>query len=172
MAHRESNEREGEAGDALWAANQATTAVGAEEEDGVGDGAPGRPASCGSVVGTGTSRRSSGARRRGEGGPVAAVVLVGGDGCVRVRAREREQRGGASRKSERGPRGWRGAPSDVQEQAASMRWPAHARARRAHALLPTGRRLKTVATAVGWAAQCWTSTGAGPALVGCTGEAR
>ena len=103
---------------------------------------------------------------------MAAVVLVGGDGCVRVRAREREQRGGASRKSERGPRGWRGAPSDVQEQAASMRWPARARARRAHALLPTGRRLKTVATAVGWAAQCWTSTGAGPALVGCTGEAR
>ena len=127
-AHRESNERKGEAGDALWATNQATTAVGAEEEDGVGDGAPGRPASCGSVVGTGTSRRSSGARRRGEGGPVAAVVLVGGDGCVRVRAREREQRGGASRKSERGPRGWRGAPSDVQEQAASMRWPARARA--------------------------------------------
>ena len=36
--------------------------------------------------------------------------------------------------------------------------------------LPTGRRLKTVATAVGWAAQCWTSTGAGPALVGCTGK--
>ena len=99
---------------------------------------------------------------------MAAVVLVGGDGCVRVRAREREQRGGASRKSERGPRGWRGAPSDVQEQAASMRWPARARARRAHALLPTGRRLKTVATGVGWAAQCWTSTGAGPALVGCT----
>ena len=96
---------------------------------------------------------------------MAAVVLVGGDGCVRVRAREREQRGGASRKSERGPRGWRGAPSDVQEQAASMRWPARARARRAHALLPTGRRLKTMATAVGWAAQCWTSTGAGPALV-------
>ena len=25
---------------------------------------------------------------------------------------------------------------------------------------------------VGWAAQCWTSTGAGPALVGCTGKAR
>ena len=58
------------------------------------------------------------------------MVLVGGDGCVRVRAREKEQRSGASRKSERGPRGWRGAPSDVQEQAASMRWPARARARR------------------------------------------
>ena len=39
---------------------------------------------------------------------MAAVVLVGGDGCVRVRAREKEPRGGASRKSERGPRGWRG----------------------------------------------------------------
>ena len=62
-----------------------------------------------------------------------------------------------------------GGSSGVQ---ASRRWPARARARRAHALLPTGRRLKTVATAVGWAAQCWTSTGAGPALVGCTGEAR
>ena len=126
------------------------------------------PASSESTGRTRASRRRPWTRRRGEGGPVAAVVLVGGDGCVRVRAREREQRGGASRKSERGPRGWRGAPSDVQEQAASMRWPARARARRAHALLPTGRRLKTVAAAVGWAAQCWTSTGAGPALVGCT----
>ena len=35
-----------------------------------------------------------------------------------------------------------------------------------------GKEGETVATAVGWAAQCWTSTGAGPALVGCTGEAR
>ena len=32
---------------------------------------------------------------------VAAVNGIGGDGCVRVRAREKEQRGGASRKSER-----------------------------------------------------------------------
>ena len=45
-----------------------------------------------------------------------------------------------------------------------------ARVRQAHALVPTGRRLKTVAAAVGWAAQCWTSIGAGPALVGCTGK--
>ena len=91
MAHRESNEREGEAGDALWPANQATTAVGAEEEDGVGDGAPGRPASCGSVVGTGTSRRSSGARRRGEGKAVAAVVLGGVLRCARGSQEERER---------------------------------------------------------------------------------
>ena len=165
MAHRESNEREGEAGDALWPANQATTAVGAEEEDGVGDGAPGRPASCGSVVGTGTSRRSSGARRRGEGGPVAAVVLVGGDGCVRVRARESEQRGGASRKSERGPRGWRGVSGrrggrqgGCHGEAGGGRRSSGAR----HASpLPTGRgRRGQGGKEVGWATQ-----------VGCTGEA-
>ena len=52
---------------------------------------------------------------------MAAVVLVGGDGCVRVRAREKEQRGGASRKSERGPRGWRGAAEDVQGEEEAAR---------------------------------------------------
>ena len=63
------------------------------------------------------------------------------------------------------------APSgESSGEQASMRWLAPARARRAHALLPTGRRLKMVAASVGWAAQCWTSTGAGPAVVGCTGE--
>ena len=156
MAHRESNEREGEAGDALWPANQATTAVGAEEEDGVGDGAPGRPASCGSVVGTGTSRRSSGARRRGEGKAVAAVVLVGGDGCVRVRAREKEQRGGASRKSERGPRGLRGVAGGNQgrrrqpgsEEVAGAR--GRARRARARVLLAREEDDRGVAVA-GWA---------------------
>ena len=45
------------------------------------------------------------------------------------------------------------APSgESSGEQASMRWLARARARRAHALLPTGRRLKTVAAAVGWAA--------------------
>ena len=58
------------------------------------------------------------------------------------------------------------APSGASSgEQVSRRWPERARARRAHALLPTGRRLKTVATTVGWAAQCWTSTGAGPAPV-------
>ena len=54
---------------------------------------------------------------------MAAVVLVGGDGCVRVRAREREQRGGASRKSERGPRGWRGVSGRRGGRQPGRRWP-------------------------------------------------
>ena len=70
--------------------------------------AAGLPAGRGSVRGSRTTSRSSWAQPRGEGVAVAVVVLVGGDGCVRVRAREKEQRSGASRKSERGPRGWRG----------------------------------------------------------------
>ena len=85
------------------------------------------------------------------------------------RAAEREQRRGRAREWERGTGVARGVARRVEEEAASRRWPARARARRAHALLPTGRRLKTVAAAVGWAAQCWTSTGAGPALVGWSG---
>ena len=173
MAHRESNEREGEAGDALWPANQATTAVGAEEEDGVGDGAPGRPASCGSVVGTGTSRRSSGARRRGEGKAVAAVVLVGGDGCVRVRAREKEQRSGASRKSERGPRGWRGVSGRRGGRQPGRRWPGGkqevaeaSRARATPLFVLLAEEEEDKGEEVGWAGQMgWP---AGPVLVGCT----
>ena len=43
------------------------------------------------------------------------------------------------------------APSGASSgEQVSRRWPERACARRAHALLPTGRRLKTVATAVGW----------------------
>ena len=49
---------------------------------------------------------------------MAAVVLVGGDGCVRVQAREREQRGGASRKSER-VQGFEAAPKRRPE---ASRW--------------------------------------------------
>ena len=48
---------------------------------------------------------------------------------------------------------------ESSDEQASRRWPVRARARRAHALLPTGSRLKTVATAVGWAAQCWDADG-------------
>ena len=73
---------------------------------------------------------------------VAAANGVGGDGCVRVRAREKEQRGGASRKSERGPRGLRGVAGGNQgrrrqpgrEEVAGAR----GRARRARAR-PPGR---------------------------------
>ena len=76
--------------------------------------AAGLQAGRGSVRGSRTTSRSSWAQPRGEGVAVAVVVLVGGDGCVRVWAREKEQRSGASRKSERGPRGWRGV-SGVEE---------------------------------------------------------
>ena len=63
-------------------------------------------------------------------------------------------------------RGVRGVAGGAQgNEGAARQGGGGARVRRAHALLPTGRRLKTVAAAVGWAAQCWTSTGAGPALV-------
>ena len=86
--------------------------------------------------------RSSGRRRGGERGMVAAANGVGGDGCVRVRAREKEQRGGASRKSERGPRRLRGVAGGNQgrrrqpgrEEVAGAR----GRARRARAR-PPGR---------------------------------
>ena len=73
---------------------------------------------------------------------MAAANGVGGDGCVRVRAREKEQRGGASRKSERGSRGLRGVAGGNQgrrrqpgrEEVAGAR----GRARRARAR-PPGR---------------------------------
>ena len=116
-------------------------------------------------------------------GAAAGRGVAGGHGygdddgelCSVVRARGEQRRGWGPGGERRGAGGEgecvapSGASSDEQ---VSRRWPERARARRAHALLPTGRRLKTVAAAVGWAAQCWTSTGAGPALVGCTGEAR
>ena len=69
--------------DGLVTMNRPTTAVGAEGEDGVNDGAPGRPASCGSAGRTGASRQSSGARWRGSEMAVAVGELIGGDGCIR-----------------------------------------------------------------------------------------
>ena len=93
---------------------------------------------------------------------VAAANGVGGDGCVRVRAREKEQRGGASRKSERGPRGLRGVAGGTREGGGSQagrRWPPRPRACE-HAAAPTGKRKTTggggVAVA-GWAG--WAGSG-------------
>ena len=57
-AHRESNECKGEAGDALWAANRATAAVSAEDEDVVEDGVAGLPTGRGSVGRKRGSRQS------------------------------------------------------------------------------------------------------------------
>ena len=45
-ANSEANEHDGEVGDALTTTNRATAAVGAEDEDGIGDDVPGRPAPC------------------------------------------------------------------------------------------------------------------------------
>ena len=105
---------------------------------------------------------------------MAVVELVGGDGYVRFRERERQRRGRA-REWERWTGVARGVARRVEEEAASRRWPARARARRAHALLPTGRRLKTVAAVVvGWAdfAQLGCYSGGPASLVGYTGEGR
>ena len=98
-----------------------------------------------------------------DGGELRSVVCAGG--------KQRRERGPGEERGGAGGEGECVAPSGASSgEQVSRRWPERARARRAHALLPTGRRLKTVATGVGWAAQCWTSTGAGPALVGCTGK--
>ena len=97
---------------------------------------------------------------------VAAANGVGGDGCVRVRAREKEQRGGASRKSERGPRGLRGIAGGNQGR---RRQPGREEVAGAASALATellrceGRKTTGGKAAVGWAAG-----GAGPA--GLPGE--
>ena len=96
---------------------------------------------------------------------VAAANGVGGDGCVRVRAREKEQRGGASRKSERGPRGLRGVAGGNQgrrrqpgrEEVAGAR----GRARRARAR-PPGRGGRRQGKEVGWAGQMELGQVSGP----------
>ena len=66
-----------------------------------------------------------------------------------------EQRRGWGPGGERRGAGGEGecvAPSGASsDERVSRRWPERARARRAHALLPNCRRLKTMATAVGWA---------------------
>ena len=94
---------------------------------------------------------------------VAAANGVGGHDCVRVRAREKEQRGGASRKSERGPRGLRGVTGGNQgrrrqpgrEEVAGAR----GRARRARAR-PPGREEDDRGGRRRWAGP---AGGAGPA---------
>ena len=60
-----------------------------EEEEDVGDGAPGLPASHGLVETKKRGRRFFWRHRRGEGWSVAAANSVGGDGCAR-HERERE----------------------------------------------------------------------------------
>jgi len=99
----------------------------AGEGENVGGGVPGLFWSRETTRRTREDLRSSGRRRGGERGMVAAANGVGGDGCVRVRAREKEQRGGASRKSERGPRGWRGVSGRRGGRQPGRRWPGGSR---------------------------------------------
>ena len=84
-------------GDGLVTTNRSSAAAGAEDEDGIDDGAPGRPASCGSAGRTGASLQSSGVRRRGSEMAVAVGELVGGDGCVRSRSWKELEGKGESR---------------------------------------------------------------------------
>ena len=134
----------------------------AGEGENVGGGVPGLFWSRETTRRTREDLRSSGRRRGGERGMVAAANGVGGDGCVRVRAREKEQRGGASRKSERGPRGLRGVAGGNQgrrrQQEVEAGGGARARARR-HASA-YWQRLKTVGSWAGPQPHCWARWGA------------
>ena len=87
---------------------------------------------------------------------VAAANGVGGDGCVRVRAREKEQRGGASRKSERGPRGLLASREGTRGGGGSQagrRWPGRvaARAGRVPASFWRGKKTTGGVAVAGWA---------------------
>ena len=98
---------------------------------------------------------------------MAAVVLVGGDGCVRVRAREKEQRGGASRKSERGPRGWRGVSGRRGGRHPGRWWPGGkqevaeaSRARATPLFVLLAEEEEDKGEEVGWAGQMgWPAVG-------------
>ena len=125
--------------------------------------------------------RRDGARRHSEGsrgrrwprryGGAAAAAL----GRVRERKQRRETR---ERERARGSRGsGRRRGDDARRRGGQAMQTSRVVAWRARARAPCpssaywreeeGDREEEV----GWATQCWTSTGAGPALVGCTGEA-
>ena len=112
----------------------------AGEGENVGGGVPGLFWSRETTRRTREDLRSSGRRRGGERGMVAAANGVGGDGCVRVRAREREQRREGMQRGRKRSEGTRGLvvallgrPGGKQEVAG-----ARGRARRARAH-PPGR---------------------------------
>ena len=173
QAHRGCDGGLGELGEAPEPTNLTKMAGGSEVEDDGDGGDAGAPAVCFSARRKRGSGRISWVLRVAVRSTVATANGVGDDELRSGACRERAEEGTGSRGREGRCRGEGEcvAPSGASSgERVSRRWPERARARRAHALLPTGRRLKTVATAVGWAAQCWTSTGAGPALVGCTGK--
>ena len=96
-------------GDGSEVSNQRWRSPVPEVEDEGKGGVVGRPAWRGSVWGSRMKRRSSWACPGGEGEAVAAVVLVGGDGCVRVDAREGDRGGDELEGEVEASRGCRGA---------------------------------------------------------------
>ena len=82
---------------------------------------------------------------------LAVANGVGGGGHARPWGGKAEGRGGENQRARERQRGVWHLQGDVGKAAASRRWRARVGARRAHAPLPTGRRVKTVATTVGWA---------------------
>ena len=108
---------------------------------------------------------------------VATAVLVGGDGCARVREGERAEGGGSTGDSESGPGGVRGAPwrrlgAPGRSQAGREGGASTARLRAGHAAAsPPGRRKKTVLPLVGRAGFAWLSCYSG-GLAGLPGKFR
>ena len=75
--------------------------------------------------------RSSGTRRRGEGGAVAVAATNSGNGSARLREREQKRRGRERGERSSGSRVLRGVVLGVEAAAGSRRWPkTHARAPR------------------------------------------
>ena len=154
-AHGGASGGDDEVGEALDAPNRWSRSPGTGDED---DDAP---VDCGllwsraSVCSSMGSGRSSGVWRGSEGVAVAAANGVGGDELRSGREGERAEEGERSGESERFSRGSVSPSGASSGEQVSRRWPERARARRAHALLPTGRRLKTVGERKRWAGLSW-----------------
>ena len=111
---------------------------------------------------------------------MAAALRWRGCGCARAsereEAEERNKGEGESEGEVRGGRGgaWHHRSVQAEEEAGRQggggrgAWPRAPGACSSYWREEEGDREEEV----GWATQCWTSTGAGPALVGCTGEPR
>ena len=131
-----------------------------EEEEDVGDGAPGLPASHGLVETKKKVRRFFWRHRRGEGWSVAAANSVGGDGCAR-HERERETEEWESSGESEGVRGGRVAsPGSSGGKQGGRRWPKQGGGGRgawprAPGACPSSwqRRKATGEARVGWAGQ-------------------
>ena len=94
--------------------------------------------------------RSSWTGRGSKREAVDTATTSGGDGGVWPCAWERDRGEEEHGESERGPEGLRGALSQLQAVGGKQEVASYGRARRAHALRPTGVRWKTAMPLVGW----------------------